>query len=332
LDVGHGNCAIAQGDEDVFIIDCAPGAVLVDTLNKIGIKDVTHVLLSHADEDHIGGVITLLLEKRVHNVYLNPDAVKRTAIWQDMRSALAEARRSGQTVVHPSLTTNDNGKFGCRQLVLRILAPHPEDALGGVGGQDIEGHKQGHNTMSVVIKVIYGSRPVALLTGDLDQVGVEHLQREGEDLRAEVLVFPHHGGTPGGANPKEFAESLCNAVNPEIVVFSIGRAKKGFPRIEIVNGVKQSSPSSHIACTQLSKGCAAVEPESSFKHLNVLPARGKLTNSCCSGTIVIELIEGEDSYRAFIKGHSEFVSSEVPTPMCAESDTTAETISAADAT
>lgn len=316
LDVGHGNAAIVQGEDKVFVVDCATRATVVDALDELGIIEVSDVLLSHADEDHISGVMTLLLKKRVRNVYVNPDAVKRTDVWYDMRCALAEARRDGGTIVHPSLTTNDDGKFESHGLVLRVLAPHPEDALGGVGGEDLEGRTQVHNTMSVVIKVVYLDRPVALLPGDLDKIGFEHLMREGDDLQAEMLVFPHHGGTPSGANSKEFAEHLCRAVTPKMVVFSIGRAKKKFPRIEIVNGVRNSSPDSHIACTQLSKSCAPEDSNYSPRHLHVLPARGKLTNSCCGGTIVIELNEVEQSRNTFVEGHSEFVSSQVPTPMC----------------
>lgn len=316
LDVGHGNSAIVQGDDKTFVIDCATKATIVDALDDLGITDISDVLLSHADADHISGVMTLLLKKRVHNVYVNPDAVKRSDVWQDMRIALAEARRAGQTVVHPSLTTNDNGKFESQRLLLKILAPHPEDALGGVGGKDIEGSQQEHNTMSVVVKVVYGDRPVALLPGDLDQIGFEHLQREGEDIRAEILVFPHHGGTPGGANSQDFAEGLCEAVKPKLVVFSIGRPKKDFPRVEIVNSVRQSAPESHIACTQLSKRCAPVDLESNSRHLNVLPARGKATYSCCGGTIVIELDEVDQSFGTLVRGHAEFIASQVPDPMC----------------
>lgn len=330
LDVGHGNSAIVQGDDRTFVIDCATRATLVDALDELGITDITDVLLSHADEDHIAGVMTLLLKKRVHNVYINPDAVKRTEVWQDMRYALAEARRAGQTIVHPSLTTNDNGKFESRSLLLKILAPHPEDALGGVGGEDLEGQRQGHNTMSVVVKLAYGDRSVALLPGDLDQVGFEHLMREGEDIQAEILVFPHHGGTPGKANAQDFAESLCRAVEPRVVVFSIGRTRTGFPRVEIIDGVRHVSTDSHIACTQLSKSCARDDLGFNAGHLSALPARGKATKSCCGGTIVIELDEIDESCSSFARGHAEFIASQVPEPMCLGSTTASTPVTTGD--
>jgi competence protein ComEC len=85
LDVGHGNCAILRDTLAVTIIDCGyDGATLVETLERLGIDEVDHVLVSHADIDHIGGLVPLMREIPVHNIYLNTDASKRGRTWKNI--------------------------------------------------------------------------------------------------------------------------------------------------------------------------------------------------------------------------------------------------------
>ncbi len=76
LDVGHGNCAILQDSNAVTVIDCPQRSMLVDTLERLGIETIDHILISHSDLDHAGGLTTLLDEITVRNVYINPDANK----------------------------------------------------------------------------------------------------------------------------------------------------------------------------------------------------------------------------------------------------------------
>jgi competence protein ComEC len=316
LDVAHGNCTLIEDNDAVYVIDCAPGATLLETLDVLGIEKVSYVLLSHADEDHIGGVMSLLLGKKVDKVYVNCDSVKRSEVWQDMRYALANARKTGNTRVHPALTTNESDEFRSNTVKLEILAPYPEDALGGVGGRNIDGRRQSHNTMSAVIRVIHQSHPIALLPGDMDRASFERIQRDYRDLTADIVVFPHHGGRSGSGDMEKFASELCHAVSPQLVVFSIGRGMKGFPRSEVIKGVLDRAPSAHVCCTQLSQDCASTNPDSDFEHLAIVPAKGKDSRSCCGGSLLIELRGEDTSYSILVANHSGFIDNHVPSPIC----------------
>jgi len=53
LDVGHGNSTVVRGDV-VVVVDAPPGRTLPDELDRTSTKRVHHVVLSHADRDHIG--------------------------------------------------------------------------------------------------------------------------------------------------------------------------------------------------------------------------------------------------------------------------------------
>lgn len=132
LDVGHGNCAVIRDTEDVIVIDCSHGVTLIETLEYQSIREISHILISHADEDHISGIINLLLNEEIiiHNVHLNPDSLKKTQIWQDLRIALKDARQRFKTEVSTELTITNTGKLNLGSVEIEVLAPTPELMLG----------------------------------------------------------------------------------------------------------------------------------------------------------------------------------------------------------
>lgn len=271
LDVGHGNCAVLVDGEETAIIDCAPGATLAETLEQLEIREIQHVLISHVDRDHSAGLTGLLLNGIVRNVYLNPDSRRDSKTWQGLRIALKIASDSFGTEVHHSLSASSPGTLHCGRVIVEVLSPLFEMATSGVGGEDLQGRELTANSMSAVVGLTHENCRVALLPGDIDEVGLANLL-EAKEIKAKILVFPHHGGRPKSIVGDEFASQLCKAVEPELVLFSIGREKFSNPREEVVQGVKAVSPDSHILCTQLSRQCANSVPDTELIHLADLPA------------------------------------------------------------
>ncbi|MEG5001287.1 ComEC/Rec2 family competence protein [Microcoleus sp. B4-D4] len=317
LDIGHGNCAIVRDTEGVIVIDSAHGATLIETLAHLSIREISHILISHADEDHIAGIIDILLDRniKVTNIYINSDAQRKTRTWEALRRAVRDARQRSGTRVVVGLTTELTNQLNVGQVKVEILAPTPELAMSGAGGQDLQGRRLNPNSTSAVIGLVHDSHRVAILAGDIDQVGLNNLLEERSDLKADILVFPHHGGRPGGADSQAFAQQLCDLVQPNLVVFSIGRGRFGNPRQDIVEGVVTSLPTAHILCTQLSSNCADSVPDSEPAHLNALPARGRTSNSCCGGTVSIKIAGNTTTYAAGIAGHQQFID-RVSNPLC----------------
>jgi competence protein ComEC len=77
------------------------------------------------------------------------------------------------------------------------------------------------------IEALRGS---ALLTGDISGVAESALlARHGADLKADVLVVPHHGSATSST------QAFVDAVSPRYAVFSMGyRNRFGHPRAEVV--------------------------------------------------------------------------------------------------
>jgi len=319
LDVGHGNCAILRDTNGVIIIDCPQGVTLIETLENLSIKEISHILISHADADHIAGIINLLSNEtiKINNVHLNPDLSRETEIWRDLLIALKDARLRLGTVVYTELTTRKTGELNVGQVLVEILAPTPELALVGGVGRTVDERRLNPNSTSAVVGLVHDSHRVAILGADIDRVGLDQLLNERSELKADILVFPHHGGRPGGADGRTFAQQLCDLVKPNLVIFSIGRGKFENPREEIVEGVVTSVPKAHILCTQLSRNCADSVPDSEPPHLNALPARGRgrTSNSCCGGTVSIKIAGNKTTYAAGIAGHQQFID-QVSHPLC----------------
>jgi competence protein ComEC len=320
LDVGHGNCAILRDTMAVTVIDCGyDGATLVETLERLGIDEVDHILISHADIDHIGGLVPLIGEIPVHNIYLNADASKKGKKWKDILIALDVAERSG-TQVHIGLTSRYSNKIVSGEVAIEILAPSASVAASGPGGIDQDGNSLVSNSMSTVIGLIHNSCRVVLLPGDMDETGLKNLLKNHKDIKARILIFPHHGGDSGSADGLAFAQSLCNLVQPGLVIFSLQRELYDNPKENIIHGVVTALPNAHIVCTQLSRKCSPVLLSSDLSHLNNLPAKGRSNSICCGGTIRIKIDGDRTAYTPLPVLHRQFVKG-LSNPLCLQHPT-----------
>ena len=201
LDVGHGNCAVLFDTGGVSVFDAPTGDILLKTLEQRGIKEISLVIVSHADADHLGGILSLLLTCDVREIYINPDTSKHTELWQDFRTVLKVRADEGHPIeVKVGLTTSDTGQLRRGGINIEVLAPTPPLALGGVGGRDLQGRRLSSNSLSAVLRLSGEGVPSTLLPGDLDAVGLENLLDSGIDAQAKVLVFPHHGGHSGAVD------------------------------------------------------------------------------------------------------------------------------------
>jgi len=317
LDVGHGNCAVVHEDKTCLVIDAGPGTALLEFIREQRIEVVEEMLISHADTDHLKGVITLLDQDdiTVKSVRLNSDAAKESKQWDALLCSLDDCRRRGEIQFEVQLVEGFMMRFA--DVALEVLAPSTYLAGRGPGSRDTAGRRVTTNTISAVVRVRAPDRSV-LLTGDMDELGLNYLLSTGQDLRADVLVFPHHGGHVGdsvsASRNREFANRLLAAVAPSIVVFSISRLRYSNPRSEIVEAVK-AEPSRKIMCTQMSQNCMDEAPNEDG-HLAAVFADGRESGHCCAGSIVLSAASLVPSVAA----HTEFVRRRAPRALCGPLD------------
>jgi len=314
LDVGHGNSAVLF-DMDGVVIDAGQGSALLEYLTENEVETIDVVLLSHADADHVGGLVQLLASGKfsIGKVRLNTDSDKQSKMWDDLVYELDQLDDAVE--FRPSLTSDDSGEFDQGEIHIEIAGPSNYLTSKGAGSVDRNGRKLTSNSLSAVVRLLKDGKPVALLPGDLDDIGFDDLLNHDVDLRARICVFPHHGGRPSSGDPAQFVEALCNAVSPSLIIFSIARGMHQTPRPEIIAAVREALPKTRIACTQLSEHCAETVPGLDPGHLTKAFSRGRHTRRCCSGTILVSMGE-RIRILPQTKQHGAFIESAAPDALC----------------
>lgn len=308
LDVGHGNAGILREDDSVVLFDAARGSHVLEFLEQQSIKKIDLVVLSHSDLDHIGGLVGLLAAGvKIGKVLLNSDSLKESAIWADLIWTLEDARRAGDILFEVGLAVGKKFEMpGMKRTYGEVVSPTPGLAAIGAGGKDRRDRRITSNSISACIRLSFDGRPTVLLTGDMDEVALDQAIEAATPLEAPILVFPHHGGLPGGGDPAVFAHQLLEKVHPDTVLFSFGRSKHENPRPEIVEAIRKRG--AHVACTQLSVHCGAANSNADTSHLEDAYSAGAPGGLCCAGTMVIDLEPSSFRFRRQ-EAHVEFIKS-----------------------
>ncbi|WP_186404539.1 MBL fold metallo-hydrolase [[Actinomadura] parvosata] len=317
LDVGHGNSAIVYDGEAHLVVDVAQELTLIKELDLSKAREISHLVLSHADADHIRGAAALLAhaDLQVGSLWVNPDPTKISQLFIDLMYIAQDQFLAGRLNVSTNLNIGANPALCSNRIGVEIVHP---GIVYAISGQSRARRPQGQissNGMSAVLRVSLDGAPAVLLPGDLDDRGLRTILETASDISAPVLVFPHHGGGSGGSSNRDFARQLCEAVRPRLVIFSHGRNMFSNPRADIVAGIRDASTDVDIACTQLSRNCHASTESLIVDHLTERPAMGRSSNACCAGSIVIRLVDGVVSWTPSREKHAQFVDL-VESPMC----------------
>lgn len=244
------SCDVGQGDAAV-LATAEPGrAVLVDTgadpgpvsacLDRLSVRRLALVVLSHLHADHIGGLAGALRGRVVSAVALGPSHSPPWAFAQVLRVAALSgvpvvALTAGQRLSWPGLT-------------LDVLAPLRDPPPVGDRQAALDGTSV--NNTSVVLRA---STPAGriLLTGDVELQAQADLLATGTDLRAEVLKVPHHGS-------RYDAEEFLAAVRPRVAIVSVGAHNRyGQPSQHVLDELTEAG--SRVMRTDLDGDVAVVD-------------------------------------------------------------------------
>lgn len=207
LDVGQGLSAVIQTHRHVMVFDTGPKysahfdtgqAVVVPYLRSFGVNKIDQMIISHGDNDHIGGANSLLRELEVKRLH--------TSVPARFADQTAERCLAGQHWVWDGVT-------------FEVLYPRDVDYESGMA----------ENDLSCVVQVRTADHQV-LLTGDIEASAEAFLlERYGEKLRSSVLVIPHHGSRTSST------EAFVSTVRPAIALLPAGwRNRFRLPNRQVV--------------------------------------------------------------------------------------------------
>ncbi|WP_309136426.1 ComEC/Rec2 family competence protein [Nocardioides campestrisoli] len=190
-DVGQGDALVVRsGPGSAVVVDAGPEPAAADRcLDRLGVREVSLLVLTHYHQDHVGGLSGVLDGRRVAQVWASPLA--------DPPEGAAEVART-------------LGAAGLQALPAPYLEIHQVGAASvqpvwpGPGLPLVVADGDGANDASVVLLVeVDGVR--LLLTGDIEPPAQAGLGRAVAGLRVDVLKVPHHGSR---AQDMEFLTSL----------------------------------------------------------------------------------------------------------------------------
>ncbi|MBM4125544.1 MAG: MBL fold metallo-hydrolase, partial [Nitrospira sp.] len=197
-----------------------------------GIRRLDHVVGTHPQLDHVGGLAWLVRAFEVGRYWSN--GVERSEPFYQRLSQALRDRGLTESVAAEGQAIVDSG--GCRLLVLN--PPHaidlsvegvvePAGSRGGLRGA-------GFNNRSVVTRLDCGSHSF-LFAADVEVEALARLREGKASVAAQVLKVPHHGARSSLDRP------WINQVGAEVAVISVGRRNPyGHPVPEVLAAYEES--------------------------------------------------------------------------------------------
>lgn len=200
LDVGQGLATVIKLQNHIILYDVGPdNKVVVNYLKNFKHRIIHSVIVSHTDFDHIGGLKDIINYSVVNNFITNKNY-----------------NASGLE----SLTCNANQAWSIDGLNFKFLNP----------AINLDINNNTNNDNSCVLKISNANFSV-LLTGDISNKAEKLLiKNHYADLKADLLLIPHHGSRHSSS--LEFIQ----AVQPRYAVVSAGYINKyGHPKPRVLN-------------------------------------------------------------------------------------------------
>lgn len=217
LDVGQGDAILVQSGWRTLLVDTGPDpATLRKALGRRGVRRIDALVLTHAHDDHTGGLAGLRGVYRPRWIGIpGVDGAER-----DMRSAVEEALGSDEGSRVRGLRQGQ--RFAVGRATVEVLWP-PKGL-----------NRATANDTSVVLHVSYGEFD-AVLTGDAESLVQDTLKRSGWLRPVEVLKVPHHGSDNG------LDEVATREWRPEAAVISVGAGNDfGHPSRRVLDMLRSS--------------------------------------------------------------------------------------------
>ena len=174
------------------------------------IRTVDVVALTHAHEDHIGGLAALIENFHVKELWTG--AMADSPAWCALRD---KAQRRGVRIV--PMQSGRNFAYGGTQI--EVLAPLADYVATEVP----------RNNDSLVLRIAYG-RNSFLLTGDMERQIERDLTFDGRVVHADVLKVGHHGSKTSST------EDFLGRVQPAFAIISVGSGNSyGHPNPDVLD-------------------------------------------------------------------------------------------------
>lgn len=211
IDVGQGDSAVVSGDNTNILIDAGTdknARKVKIALDRLKIKTLDLVVLSHLDSDHISGMSELINSFKVKKVITG----KIGKEYLPGSPSLDELEVALDLNKIPFNMVKAGDKLKLNKIGLSVLSPNMEY---GESNED-----------SAVVMLNCGKKKL-LFTGDINSEVEKNLLDK--DIDADFLKVSHHGSF------QATSEEFLNAVNPSYAVVSVSEFNTyNLPNVEVM--------------------------------------------------------------------------------------------------
>lgn len=159
------------------------------------------VVMTHPDADHAQGLAWILAHFEVGRLLTNGQW-PQGRLAEALDAALAQGVNAGR-LKPQAMAAGEALELGPG---VALVAQHPASDYAAMGTND----------NSLVLRLVWRGQGLALLPGDVQRDGIEDMLDKGRDLRAGVLLLPHHG------SKSSLSGLLYGAVDPRLALVSCG--------------------------------------------------------------------------------------------------------------
>jgi len=210
LDVGHGQAILAQLPGKANILFDAGslhksdigGRIIAPFLDYIGINKIDAIIISHNDIDHINGIPRIAEHCEVGGLYANDAFFDKADGWgtaKFLNECLSEKGLKIQRLDEDlNLSSSAN---------IKILWP---------GKEVCKNEDLGDNDKSLVALLEFAGTKL-LLCSDIEKFAQKELLRLYPDLKADIVVVPHHGSV------NTLEANFLGKLDADILIYSCNR-------------------------------------------------------------------------------------------------------------
>lgn len=210
IDTGQSDCILIKCQNKNYLIDTGAAYYtdrILEYLDSNEINKINTIILTHYHDDHYGGLLKIVQNKKVHTVFL---PMHNNNIRYDLYRKLVE---SGIKVKF--ISKDWKLKYG--KINLKAIGPIRED-------------KKIENNNSIVMQgEIDGVK--YLFAGDCEKQEEEDLINSGRLIECDVLKVPHHSLNTSSS------EEFLNVLKPKIAVVTCDGV--GTPDLKIIKRISE---------------------------------------------------------------------------------------------
>jgi competence protein ComEC len=174
--------------------------IVVPYLHHIGVSKLDALVITHADQDHFGGALSIVKMFPVKELWITDCArIDDKENWQQV---IAEAYRRGILIRDISRGILYKERF----FEIKVVHPETDRCIDA-------------NTQSITFRA-KGLGHSALLTGDLTVQGEKEIMKTDAYLKSDVLKLGHHGSKTSSGR------KFLKQVDPKLAIVSSGRKNR----------------------------------------------------------------------------------------------------------